>query len=182
MMQNLRQDFLPTGHTLIHRGTECIYVFMTNGVKTVLPRLSQSADPIGFKMLFAQRVVAFRTGFDGQDLENALEPTPNSRTIDRLDMGGENPPVYAKIVIEPANSRINEADHVLRATRVRFAFILGLVQFAYQLIRRPSWQTTLPQFRRDGTRASGTTGAVHRSEIRFQGNNHHGAGRFGIEP
>ena len=74
MPDDVRQNFFPAHHAIIHGRAQSLNVHPADGIKAILARLAKTRDPFRVEMFFAQRIVAFGPRFDRQQVQHPFQP------------------------------------------------------------------------------------------------------------
>jgi hypothetical protein len=135
----------------------------------------------GVEVFDAERVVAFGTLVDGNQVQRLLQPAEHDGVAVRFDVRGEDAAVAVEIVIEAAHAGVEKADHVLRAGWFGFAGVLGAIELADETGGREVGYAVVPEVHRHFARAAGDAGALHKPLIGIERDDHHGAGRLGVQ-
>ncbi len=84
-----------------------------DGRVAVVAGLAQARDPIREQVLDDQRIVAFRPGGYGENMQHLLQPGGSGRVIAAFHMDREEATFDVEIVIQPADARVDDPGHVL---------------------------------------------------------------------
>ena len=173
----MRQQGLPTDHTLIQRRAQSPGISGNNRIITILARLTQSINPFRIQILLTQRLIAIGSRRNRNHVDYILEPTRDIGIVIGLNMNRKIAALVIAIVIEPAHTWINQPDHILRTRRLNLAFIFNRVQFLHQIGRRTVGKSRAPEFHRNISRTRRHTAAIHKTAGGFKRNHNHRPGR-----